>query len=163
MGKKIIFILCLALCLFVSCVSTGKRTDSKILDYQREIDRLENELSARDRAIENAVRRLDTVTERSQSMEGTVDELIELFDEYQRAIERLLYDYYKAEFGAEDKVTDNKYTTDCTNSKSYWNDCRLYYLCKRNQTATLARYTTLRGDQNDLYSKKWYLVQRQRK
>lgn len=158
MGKKIIFILCFACCLFVSCTSTVKRTDNKILDYQREIDRLENELSNRDRAIENAVRRLDTVTERSQSMEGTVDELIELFDEYQRGIEQLLYDYYKAEFGAEDKVTDNKCTTSYIDTKNGWNDCRLYYLCKRNQAATVAGYTALRGGPYDIHSKKRYLV-----
>lgn len=149
MGKKIIFILCFACCLFVSCASTDKRTESEVLNYQREIDRLENELSNRDRAIENAVRRLDNVTERSQAMEGTVDELIELFDEYQRAIERLLYDYYKAEFAEPSAYESTYYIDSNTWTKNGWNDSGIYTLCKRNQAAAVARYITLRGDYYD--------------
>lgn len=104
MGKKIFITLCLVSCMLVSCTSTRKGTDESILNYQREIDRLESELNARDRAIESSIRRLESITERSKSMEGTVDELIELFDEYQRGVEQLLYDYRST--GTEECKTD---------------------------------------------------------
>ena len=84
--QKIIhaFILCV---LLTTCSST-RHTDRDVLSHQAEIDRLENELRNRDRAIDNAVRELESITARSTGMEGTVDELIQLFDEYQRAVEQ---------------------------------------------------------------------------
>ena len=95
MVKKII--LCIAGCfLLTACCSTGKRTDQSILDYQRQIDRLEEELRARDRAIEDSYRRLESITARSEAMGGDIDDIIELLDEYQRTVERCLQDYRAA-------------------------------------------------------------------
>lgn len=157
MGKKIFITLCLVFCMLVSCTSTRKGTDESILNYQREIDRLESELSARDRAIESSIRRLESITERSKSMEGTVDELIELFDEYQRGVEQLLYDYRKAGNAKQDKDKMDNRSVSYIDSKNHWNDCRLYYLRKRNQAATVVRYITLGGnyEQKDLGYYHW--------
>ena len=79
--------------LFTGCKSTRTGTSEDILEYQQQVDRLEEELRNRDRTIDNAIRELAAITERSSAMEGTVDDVIELFNEYQRAVERLLRYY----------------------------------------------------------------------
>ena len=94
MVKKVI--LCLAgLFLLTGCCST-RRADRQILEYQRQIDQLESELRNRDRAIDSSVRELEAITERSRGMEADFDDIIRELDEYQRAVERLIRDYYKA-------------------------------------------------------------------
>ena len=79
--------------LFAGCQSQGLVNDGTILKYQQQVDRLEEELRNRDRAVENAIRELGAITSRSEGMEGTVDELIELFTEYQQRVDKLLYEY----------------------------------------------------------------------
>lgn len=83
-----------SLIFFTGCTSNRKHDiDGTLINHQQEIDRLEEELRSRDRTIENAIRELRTITSRSESMEGTVDEVIELFGEYHRRVEQMLYDY----------------------------------------------------------------------
>lgn len=90
--QKVVFSLFVCCMLFCSC-NTTRGTDRAILEYQRQVNRLEEELRARDRAIEAGVRRLEAITERSESMGGDIDEIIRELDEYQRAVERMLQDY----------------------------------------------------------------------
>lgn len=141
--QKIIcaFILCV---LLAGCTST-RYTDGDVIKHQAEIDKLENELRNRDRAIDNAVRELEGISARSSGMEGTVDELIELFDEYQRAVERLLHDYRAAESPGKVSVQsiydsiDNSYDSDIVH------DCRFHMLCEGHTIATVAGYTFIGG------------------
>ena len=130
---KTILSIFFALCL-CACVSSG-RVDGDILEHQAEIDRLESELRSRDRAVDNAVRRLESITERSTGMEGTVDDIIELFDEYQRTVEQLLRDY-RAEGSPGEASVQSIYNT--TNHQNLMYDCWIYTLCKRNKTTTVA-------------------------
>lgn len=91
MVKKVI--LCLAgLFLLTGCCST-RRVDRQVLEYQRQIDQLENELRARDRAIDSSIRELEAISERSRGMEADIDDIIRELDEYQRAVERLIQSY----------------------------------------------------------------------
>ena len=118
MFKKIFIFICALFCstlLLSGCCSTRNGTNGNVLSYQQQIDRLEEELRNRDRTVETAVRELGAITSRSNSMEGTVDELIQLFGEYQRRVEQLLYDYNKIR--AETKDTNEYY-----NSTSYYID-----------------------------------------
>ena len=101
--------------LLSGCCSTRNGTNGNVLSYQQQIDRLEEELRNRDRTVETAVRELGVITSRSNSMEGTVDELIQLFGEYQRRVEQLLYDYNKIR-------TEAKDTNEYYNSTSYYID-----------------------------------------
>ena len=96
-----IFCFIITCCLLLSSCASTRGTNQSILDYQREIDRLESELNSRDRTIESAVNELRAITVKSTEMEGTVDELIDLFDQYQRAVEQLLRDY--SDLAAKDK------------------------------------------------------------
>lgn len=89
-----VFVFC---CIFFlsGCFTTRKADDSGrvLLQYQKEIDRLESELNSRDRTVEQAIRELSNISSRSSSMEGTVDELIELFEDYSARVNKLLRDY----------------------------------------------------------------------
>ena len=118
MFKKFFIFICVLFCstlLLSGCCSTRNGTNGNVLSYQQQIDRLEEELRNRDRTVETAVRELGVITSRSNSMEGTVDELIQLFGEYQRRVEQLLYDYNKIR-------TEAKDTNEYYNSTSYYID-----------------------------------------
>ena len=90
----------LAVCalLLTGCVTT-KRTGTDILEYQRQAALLEARVGIYERAVGDAISELEKLGERAANIDGTVDELICLFDDYQRAIERLLR-YYKEAGGA---------------------------------------------------------------
>lgn len=105
MVKKVI--LCFAgLFLLTGCCST-RRVDRQVLEYQRQIDQLESELRARDRAIDSSIRELEAISERSRGMEADIDDIIRELDEYQRAVERLIQSYRtgKTEEPEADQVT----------------------------------------------------------
>lgn len=108
---KDILIVSIVTCIFIvlACVLSGCHgaTDGAILKYQQQIDRLEEELRNRDRTVEAAVGDIRSITVRSETMEGTVDELIELFGEYQRRVDKLLYDYNNLRKGIEAENSDN--------------------------------------------------------
>lgn len=99
----------ITLMLLTGCVSS--RTSQSVIEHQREIDRIEEGIRIRDRAIESSIKRLEAISARCSEMEGTVDELIELFDEYQRGVEQLIRDYRAAESTDKDAEKDNNRNT----------------------------------------------------
>ena len=118
--KKICFIFVL-LYLFVAsifsgCKSTRVSTDENILYYQRKVDELEatvrlyeQRVTIADEQIRNDIESLKYLGERAETNGDTIDELIELFAEYQRGVEQLLRDYntLRNEVKGIDKGTDN--------------------------------------------------------
>ena len=108
------------ICLLGGCSGA---TNGAVLKYQQQVNRLEEELRNRDRAVEAAISDIRSITVRSETMEGTVDELIELFGEYQRRVEQLLYDYNNIRKGIETEnvnsnSTGNNMPVDVTNENS---------------------------------------------
>lgn len=106
------FMFILALLLLLLCVTacaTTANTDRAVLEHQQQIDRLEEELRNRDRAIESAVKDIRELSSRSNSMEGSIDAIIKLFDTYQRRVDRMLSDYYylQSETGAQGESNSN--------------------------------------------------------
>lgn len=106
------FMLIIALLLFLLCVTacaSAANVDRTVLEHQQQIDRLEEELRNRDRAVESAVKDIRELSSRSSSMEGTIDTIIQLFGEYQRRVDRMLSDYYciQNKTGAQDQSSDN--------------------------------------------------------
>jgi hypothetical protein len=86
---------------FAGCISRGAVADRAVLEHQRQIDALEarnilleHRLASYDSAVATSINRLEALGERSGAMEGTIDEVISLFGEYQRAVEQLARDYY---------------------------------------------------------------------
>lgn len=87
MFKKIfICIICLCLC---SCASS-RHTEQSVLEHQKQIDRAEESIRTRDRAIDTCIRELAHITGRSKEMGGDIDGIIRELDLYHAAVQRLL-------------------------------------------------------------------------
>ena len=138
--KKICFIF-VFLYLFVAsifsgCKSTRVSTDENILYYQRKVDELEatvrlyeQRITIADEQIRNDFESLKYLGERAETVGNTIDELIELFAEYQRGVEQLLRDYntLRNEVKGIDKGTDN--STVGYRNKIIWYGSRIYFIC----------------------------------
>ena len=87
MFKKIfICIACLCLC---ACTSS-RYTEQSVLEHQKQIDRTEESIRARDRAIDTCLRELAYISARSEEMGGDIDDIIRELDLYHTAVQRLL-------------------------------------------------------------------------
>ena len=87
MLKKIFLcIICLCLC---SCASS-RHTEQSILEHQKQIDRTEESIRTRDRAIDTCLRELAYISARSEEMGGDIDDIITQLDLYHAAVQRLL-------------------------------------------------------------------------
>ena len=138
--KKICFVF-IILCVFVAnfisgCKSTRVSTDENILYYQRKIDELEatvrlyeQRITIADEQIRNDIESLKYLGERAKTVGDTIDELIELFAEYQRGVEQLLRDYntLRNEVKGIDKGTDN--STVSYRSQIIGYGSRIYFIC----------------------------------
>jgi chromosome segregation ATPase len=83
-----------------SCATTKPGVDRTILEHQQQIteleernQELERRLAQYDDAVRNAVNDLTDIRTRSIGMEGTIDEVIQLFNEYQRRVDELAQAY----------------------------------------------------------------------
>jgi hypothetical protein len=97
-NAPLIFIVIVVLCLS-SCKTTNPT--GVVGDHQRQVAQLEErntELERRlalyDSTVGSSIRSLENIRGRSLAMEGTVDELIELFRQYQFRVDQLIYDYH---------------------------------------------------------------------
>lgn len=138
--KKICFIF-VFLYLFVAsifsgCKSTRVSADENILYYQRKIDELEatvrlyeQRVTIADEQIRNDIESLKYLGERAETAGNTIDELIDLFAEYQRGVEQLLRDYntLRNEVKGIDKGTDN--STVGYRSQIIGYGSRIYFIC----------------------------------
>lgn len=94
---KVVYILLIAIIVFLcsnGCRST--RVDPAVLEYQKQIDELTAELQRRDTAIRDGIFEINAVASRCRDMDGEISTIIELLDEYQRTVERMLRDYQQA-------------------------------------------------------------------
>lgn len=106
------FILLLATCFMLFSCNSTKRVDGDILDYQRQIGILEARISNYERTIDRAVSELESIRRRASNIDGTIDEIIELFDDYQRTVEQLLRDYREAADAIRQGNENSIYTDD---------------------------------------------------
>lgn len=84
--KLFIVIACLCLC---SCATT-RHTEQSVLEHQKQIDRTEESIRVRDRAIEDCLRELDHIATKSEGMGGDIEDIIRELDLYHAAVQRLL-------------------------------------------------------------------------
>lgn len=84
--KALLIVACLCLC---SCVSS-RHTEQSVLEHQRQIDRAEEGVRVRDRAIDACIRELANIAGRSEEMGGDVEDIIRELDLYHAAVQRLL-------------------------------------------------------------------------
>lgn len=87
MFKKIfICIICLCLC---ACASS-RHTEQSVLEHQKQIDRTEESIRTRDRAIDTCIRELAHIAGRSEEMGGDIEDIVRELDLYHAAVQRLL-------------------------------------------------------------------------
>ena len=131
-----VFLYLFVACIFSGCKSTRVSTDENILYYQRKIDELEatvrlyeQRITIADEQIRNDIESLKYLGERAETVGNTIDELIELFAEYQRGVEQLLRDYNTLRNGIKglDKGTDN--STVGYRSQIIDYGSRIYFIC----------------------------------
>ena len=138
--KKICFILVLlyllVACLFSGCKSTRVSTDENLLYYQRKVDELEatvrlyeQRITVADEQIRNDIESLKYLGDRAKTVGDTIDDLIELFAEYQRGVEQLLRDYntLRNEVKKFDKGADN--STVGYRNQIIGYGSRIYFIC----------------------------------
>ena len=123
-------------CFFSGCKSTRVSTDENLLYYQRKVSELEatvrlyeQRITIADEQIRNDLESLKYLGERAQTIGDTIDELIELFAEYQRGVEQLLRDYntLRNEVKELDKGSDN--STVGYSNKIIGYGSRIYFIC----------------------------------
>ena len=138
--KKICFIFVL-LYLFVASIFSGCKsprvsTNENILYYQRKIDELEatvrlyeQRITVADEQIRDDLESLKYLGERAKTVGDTIDELIELFAEYQCGVEQLLRDYntLRNEVKKINKCSNN--STIGYRNKIIWYGSRIYFIC----------------------------------
>ena len=131
-----VFLYLFVACIFSGCKSTRVSTDENILYYQRKIDELEatvrlyeQRITIADEQIRNDIESLKYLGERAETVGDTIEELIELFAEYQRGVEQLLRDYNTLRNGIKglDKGTDN--STVGYRSQIIDYGSRIYFIC----------------------------------
>lgn len=117
-----------AICLCSACASKPSRgVDKDILDYQRNAAKLESTVEQYERAIGDCIRELESLRSRAESMEATVDGLIEIFGQYQQLVDELIYNYNKLREQDSSPVQDIDSTTYNNSSTSAYNDNWLYF------------------------------------
>ena len=122
--------------LFSGCKSTRVSADENILYYQRKVAELEatvrlyeQRITIADEQVRNDLESLKYLGERAKTVGDTIDELIELFAEYQRGVEQLLRDYntLRNEVKGLDKGSDN--STVGYSNKIIGYGSRIYFIC----------------------------------
>ena len=122
--------------IFSGCKSTRVSADENLLYYQRKIDELEatvrlyeQRITIADEQIRNDLESLKCLRDRAKTIGDTIDELIELFAEYQRGVEQLLRDYntLRNEVKVLDKGTDN--STVGYRNQIIGYGSRIYFIC----------------------------------
>ena len=103
MFKKIILAIVLVACvLFTSC-STTRGADKLVLEHQRQLAEYQAAVSYYFGRIDSCAERIGNIGKRAESLGAEIDHVIELFDEYQRAVEQLLQDYNALRAAVENK------------------------------------------------------------
>ena len=123
-------------CLFSGCKSARISTDENILYYQRKIDELEatvrlyeQRITVADEQIRNDIESLKYLGERAQTIGDTIDELIELFAEYQRGVEQLLRDYNTLRNEVKELPKGSNNSTVGHSNKIIGYGSRIYFIC----------------------------------
>ena len=123
-------------CLFSGCKSARISTDENILYYQRKVSELEatvrlyeQRITIADEQIRNDLESLKNLGERAKTVGATIDELIELFAEYQRGVEQLLRDYNTLRNEVKDLDKGSVNSTVGYRNQIIGYGSRIYFIC----------------------------------
>lgn len=122
--------------IFSGCKSTRVSADENILYYQRKIDELEatvrlyeQRIAIADEQIRNDLESLKYLGDRAKTVGDTIDELIELFAEYQRGVEQLLRDYNTLRNEVKELPKGSNNSTVGYSNKIIGYGSRIYFIC----------------------------------
>lgn len=122
--------------IFSGCKSTRVSADENILYYQRKIDELEatvrlyeQRIAIADEQIRNDLESLKYLGDRAKTVGDTIDELIELFAEYQRGVEQLLRDYNTLRNEVKELPKGGNNSTVGYSNKIIGYGSRIYFIC----------------------------------
>ena len=123
-------------CFFSGCKSPRVSTNENILYYQRKIDELEatvrlyeQRITVADEQIRDDLESLKYLGERAKTVGDTIDELIELFAEYQRGVEQLLRDYNTLRNEVKELNKGSNNSTIGYRNKIIGYGSRIYFIC----------------------------------
>ena len=123
-------------CFFSGCKSPRVSTNENILYYQRKIDELEatvrlyeQRITVADEQIRDDLESLKYLGERAKTVGDTIDELIELFAEYQRGVEQLLRDYNMLRNEVKELNKGSNNSTIGYRSQIIGYGSRIYFIC----------------------------------
>ena len=102
--QKINTIMCPAIFVFMlasTCVCTGCSSlprqgagaQPDVLAYQEQVTRLEDRVGLYEATTDRAISQLEDIRLRAAKTETTIDDVISLFNEYQRIVEQFISDY----------------------------------------------------------------------
>lgn len=102
--QKINTIMCPAIFVFMlasTCVCTGCSSlprqgagaQPDVLAYQEQVTRLEDRVRLYEATTDRTISQLEDIRLRAAKTETTIDDVISLFNEYQRVVEQLISDY----------------------------------------------------------------------
>lgn len=155
------FIILITSILFGCATGPKSGVDKDILQHQRDVAYLEATIEQYETAIGSCVRELESLRVRAESMETTVDGVIELFGQYQRLVEQLIYNYNELQKQVRNTKQDINYTTYNNYNKVNYYYHRLYSNAPESKYTTVARYTALEGEYNDRRKNITELIRRQ--
>ena len=131
-----IFVYIFTACFFSGCKSPRVSTNENILYYQRKIDELEatvrlyeQRITVADEQIRDDLESLKYLGERAKTVGDTIDELIELFAEYQRGVEQLLRDYNMLRNEVKELNKGSNNSTIGYRNKIIGYGSRIYFIC----------------------------------
>lgn len=123
-------------CFFSGCKSPRISTNENILYYQRKIDELEatvrlyeQRITVADEQIRDDLESLEYLGDRAKTVGNTIDELIELFAEYQCGVEQLLRDYNTLRNEVKELNTGSNNSTIGYRNKIIGYGSRIYFIC----------------------------------
>lgn len=78
---------------FTSCCTAKPITDGLVIEHSRQLAELEAGIRSYGETVSDVAGEIAAVRDRAAAAGATIDATIELFDEYQRAVDRLISDY----------------------------------------------------------------------
>ena len=92
----ILVFLLISTCICTGCASLSRQgagAQPDILAHQEQVTRLEDRVRLYEAATDRTISQLEDIRLRAAKTETTIDDVISLFNEYQRVVEQFIFDY----------------------------------------------------------------------
>lgn len=92
----ILVFLLISTCICTGCASLSRQgagAQPDVLAHQEQVTRLEDRVRLYEAATDRTISQLEDIRLRAAKTETTIDDVISLFNEYQRVVEQFIFDY----------------------------------------------------------------------